>query len=66
MPSESDEPDGWDSLSDDAWARLDEQCHGYSERQAVHLTAEARRGLHAPWCPTPRSGCVCDAGGIGY
>jgi hypothetical protein len=66
MRSESDDTDGWGTLSDDESARLDEQCHDYSERQATQLPAEARRGHHAHWCPTPRSGCVCDVAGAGY
>jgi hypothetical protein len=66
MLSEGDAADGWESLTDCEWSALDEQCHGFSERRAAQLPAEARRGHHAPWCPTPHSGCVCDFAGAGY
>jgi len=66
VTADNDELDGWATLTEEEWAKLDDECRASCSRQATHLPAEARRGLHAPWCPTPRTGCVCDVSGVGY
>lgn len=61
------QPDGWLSLTDDEWARLDEDCRRACERQASHLPREARQALHEIWCNADMGAeCACSIDDIRY